>query len=381
MPTSEPLTFFAPADRVPFETLRQQIEFFADASLTRKLLDAVPSLLMILNRHRQIVYANQTLVDLIASGDKNLVHGLRPGEALNCLHAAAAPGGCGTAEACSTCGAVLAVLGGLQGRQEVRECRVTRMVNGQQECLDLQVWATPLIHSGETFTVLAISDISHQKRRRVLERLFFHDILNVVGSIRGFAELLQSYRSEDREAIYGLIKVAAEQTIDEIETQRILSAAENNELQLRPEPIRIDQFLHQTVEIYRRHPIAEGRIVSIIRPTPELTLFSDRTLLGRVLGNMLKNALEACCPGETVTTGYRVVDGRLEFRVNNPGVIPPEVQLQIFQRSFSTKGEGRGLGTYSLRLLSSRLGGEVSFISRAEEGTTFLASYPLKAAV
>ena len=47
--------------------------------------------------------------------------------------------------------------------------------------------------------------------------------------------------------------------------------------------------------------------------------------------------------------------------------------MQIFQRSFSTKpGAGRGVGTYSARLLTERfLGGELSFESEMGRGTTF----------
>jgi sensor histidine kinase regulating citrate/malate metabolism len=64
--------------------------------------------------------------------------------------------------------------------------------------------------------------------------------------------------------------------------------------------------------------------------------------------------------------------------VHNDAPIPREVRLQIFQRAFSTKGPGRGLGTYSMKLLSQRyLGGDVSFTSSEEGGTTFKARYPL----
>jgi sensor histidine kinase regulating citrate/malate metabolism len=50
----------------------------------------------------------------------------------------------------------------------------------------------------------------------------------------------------------------------------------------------------------------------------------------------------------------------------------------IFQRSFSTKGFGRGLGTYSIRLLTERyLKGSVSFTSSALSGTIFRVRYPL----
>ena len=58
--------------------------------------------------------------------------------------------------------------------------------------------------------------------------------------------------------------------------------------------------------------------------------------------------------------------------------MPPEVQLQVFNRSFSTKGNGRGIGTYSIKLLCERyLKGKVSFVSSAEQGTIFKVTLPL----
>jgi sensor histidine kinase regulating citrate/malate metabolism len=46
--------------------------------------------------------------------------------------------------------------------------------------------------------------------------------------------------------------------------------------------------------------------------------------------------------------------------------------MQLFQRSFSTKGNGRGIGTYSIKLLTENyLKGKVSFFSNEEEGTVF----------
>jgi signal transduction histidine kinase len=63
--------------------------------------------------------------------------------------------------------------------------------------------------------------------------------------------------------------------------------------------------------------------------------------------------------------------------VHNPAYIPRNVQIQLFLRSFSTKGAGRGLGTYSLKLLGERyLGGHVSFVSDEQEGTVFTLTVP-----
>jgi sensor histidine kinase regulating citrate/malate metabolism len=63
--------------------------------------------------------------------------------------------------------------------------------------------------------------------------------------------------------------------------------------------------------------------------------------------------------------------------VHDAAVMPPAIQLQVFSRSFSTKGSGRGLGTYSIKLISEKyLHGQVSFVSNEKEGTRFTVRYP-----
>ena len=136
-------------------------------------------------------------------------------------------------------------------------------------------------------------------------------------------------------------------------------------------------LVENLAEIYCRHEVAAGRELTVDSAAADLLMTSDQTLLGRVLGNMLKNALEACPVGERVTLGCRGDEERIVFWVHNPGVLSPEAKAGIFQRSFSTKGGSRGLGTYSMKLLSNYLGGTVHFASSAETGTLFTASYPL----
>ncbi|MBM3132840.1 MAG: ATP-binding protein, partial [Chloroflexi bacterium] len=71
------------------------------------------------------------------------------------------------------------------------------------------------------------------------------------------------------------------------------------------------------------------------------------------------------------------IDGGVRFWVHNPTFMPREAQLQVFNRSFSTKGQGRGLGTYSMKLLTERyLKGKIGFDSSETGGTTFWAWYP-----
>lgn len=99
---------------------------------------------------------------------------------------------------------------------------------------------------------------------------------------------------------------------------------------------------------------------------------TDRNLLQRVLINLLKNALEETEPAGTVTAGIRNAGNKIIFWVKSEQVMPENVRMQLFKRSFSTKGTGRGIGTYSIRLLTENyLKGEAGFISNESLGTVF----------
>jgi signal transduction histidine kinase len=95
---------------------------------------------------------------------------------------------------------------------------------------------------------------------------------------------------------------------------------------------------------------------------------------------MLTNAFEATPPKGQVRLHVEAERQALNFHVWNAVPIPQEVAMRIFQRHFSTKSEdGRGLGTFSMKLLGERvLGGQVSFTSTESKGTTFRFRLPAK---
>jgi len=85
---------------------------------------------------------------------------------------------------------------------------------------------------------------------------------------------------------------------------------------------------------------------------------------------MVKNGLEA--DQGPVVLNARSLDGGVVFEVRNQGLVPIEHRDRIFRRAYSTKGVGRGLGCYSMKLFGEGiLGGRVWFTSEPGEGTTF----------
>jgi len=368
-------TEFASAERDAADQIHEQVTLFMDAPpIVGDLVGNIPDILTVLNDKRQVVYANQVLLNYLGIDSQERIQGLRPGEILDCIHAVESDGGCGTTEFCKTCGAVQAILASQQGKKNTKECRI---IQRSGEALDLRVWATPITYANGAFTVFSVADISHEKRRRALERIFFHDILNTAGGLQGFAELLDKVSPEDVGEVQHTISDLSHQLIDEILAQRQLSAAENEELVPEKKLIQTSTIATDVLRTYRNHLVAEGRHVQLDPGIVDVELHTDPVILRRVIGNMIKNALEASKPGQAVTLGCDHQDGWVRFWVHNPKVMPRHIQLQIFQRSFSTKGTGRGLGTYSMKLLSERyLDGRVSFASEEGMGTIFMAYYP-----
>ncbi|MFI5175693.1 MAG: sensor histidine kinase, partial [Terriglobia bacterium] len=161
---------------------------------------------------------------------------------------------------------------------------------------------------GEAYTVFTLMDISHEKRRRVLERIFFHDLLNTASGLRGFIELLKESDPEEAKRFSERLDALSSAMIEEIAAQRDLSAAENGELKLSLDPVTSLQVLGEIRDLYRNHEVARGRQLTIDTNGANTAFESDLVLLRRIVGNMAKNALEASTQNDTVTLGCDATD-------------------------------------------------------------------------
>lgn len=359
-------------------TLKRQTDMFTN-SLPAALLDTVLSFVLVLNKTRQIIYANRKFLDFLEIDNPVDIVGKRPGEALGCEGASEGHQGCGTSERCARCGALTAIVEGFRNGESVHEVRISRHGPEGLEAFDFRVSATRLYLDGEEFLVFAVEDISNEKRRRILERIFFHDLMNTVGGLRNLVEFLSDELPDEQRKLAQMIHDVFKNMVDEIETQKLLLAAETGDLQANYMPVSTSELLVSVRKGLENHDVALNKELRQDEDSAAVTMITNDSLVRRVLVNMLKNALEAEPEGSTVTMGctYDEAADTVVFRVHNPSPMPSDVKLQIFQRSFSTKGLDRGIGTYSIKLLAERyLGGTVWFTSTPGEGTTFYARWP-----
>lgn len=370
-------TYFAPAERIGPDYLTKQIGFFVQNSDDLSIGDALPLIFLILNEQRQVVYANQRVLDCLNLDGLTCVYGKRPGELFNCVHAKGSPGGCGTSENCRNCGAIQAIVKAQSGEKALEECRLT---DCEGHSFDFRVTAAPVQRFGERFVLLSLEDIQHEKRREALERTFFHDLLNTAGGLSGLVELLEvsaACGAEQNDILHS-IKHASRRLVDEIVSGRALSQAERGSLALKLKALDVVELARQTVAIYENHPLGRSREIRCEFPEESISIVTDGILFQRILENLLKNALEAGPEASGVDVRLRAdADGGLHVWVCNEAVMPLPVKQQVFQRSFSTKGEGRGLGTYSVKLFTETyLRGTVQFESEEGKGTVFHVHLP-----
>lgn len=373
--TSTRPTSFAPAARKDATAIKAELQWLEKELKRCSILDVLPDLILILNPERQVLFANRAVLNLFHLTDSASLLGRRPGEILGCAHAGNDSGGCGTTEFCRVCGAVNAILHTQRFHNKTsRECQI---ITTADKACNFRIWTTPFLKNNAEYTMMVLRDTTDEIYRNSLERIFFHDLINIGSGLYGLLAMMDddpaSYR-ENHQLLLGL----AEELLEEISSQKDLLAAENGSMSVTVSPTQSLEIIKFIADMLSRHPIAEGKHIRLTADSENIAFQTDSRLLKRILINMTKNALEAAAPGDVVTLRSSFTADTVAFEVHNPGCMPDEVQLQIFNRSFSTKGGGRGLGTYSTKLLAEQyLQGKVYFKSTPELGTSFFVELPL----
>lgn len=369
------MTFFAPEQRSTPEELANDIRLLGDQDGLDELCSAVAGAVAILNENRQILYANRDFIALTGDRESGTLLGTRPGEAVGCVHAHEMPGGCGTAMHCRYCGAVGAILECLEtGKRVEKETGLTIGAADGSGDLDLAISASPIVRNGRRLVLVTVRDNSDTRRRQIMERLFFHDILNSASGIFGALELLRELPDKNEGSdLIGVSLYSSSNLVEEVQTFRLITRAEQGDLEVRTEPVEGLALLAGAADLVRYHQIVRGKRIELDPESPRIKLETDPGILSRILVNMIKNALEATASGGEIRAGIRMVGSdRAAFYVWNDAVMEPEIKEQIFHKSFSTKGKDRGLGTWSILLFGERyLGGAVSFDSEEGSGTEF----------
>jgi signal transduction histidine kinase len=124
----------------------------------------------------------------------------------------------------------------------------------------------------------------------------------------------------------------------------------------------------------------QGVDLRIQMPEAPVVLVGYKDRLKQSFLNIAVNALEALPSGGEVSLLMEVRGSEVDVRIvdDGPG-IPSDVLAQIYERDFTTKGTGSGIGLFVARALIEMHAGVISVSSRVGQGTEVTVRLPIVA--
>ncbi len=212
-----------------------------------------------------------------------------------------------------------------------------------------------------------------------------HELRTPVTALIGYAKTLRQAEFADdpvmRNEFLERMERQGDRLLRLVENLLTASNLENNQL-----PISVGRLLFEDLvrEVVEGLSTDASRIhVQLPEDLPILT--TDRQLLGRVLSNLVDNALKYSPDGSPCELEARVDGETLVFWVQDYGVgIPPEELPRIFDRFYQVDSSstrtfrGAGLGLSLVQDLLGHLGGTIQVTSEPSKGSRFTVRLPIK---
>ncbi|WP_026897179.1 sensor histidine kinase [Daejeonella oryzae] len=144
------------------------------------------------------------------------------------------------------------------------------------------------------------------------------------------------------------------------------------------EDVYLSEIIQQSVELYRHSEHTTIIINDSI--TPGTFVKGDKDQLLRCFNNLIKNSIEArpeIRRGVIKIKLYNTAKNAfLEIHDNGSG-IPDNLRSRIFTPNFTTKSSGTGLGLAFVKQALVNMGGNISYKTEQDIGTTFYINIPL----
>ncbi len=235
-----------------------------------------------------------------------------------------------------------------------------------------------------------ITDITKQKEleqlREDVERITRHDLKSPLLSMILGMRLLQkeSNISERQKELMRELELTGSRMLDMINLSLDLYKMETGSYTFEPEPLDLMQLLRgvsgSVLNNQRRKKLWISFEMEGIEPGPEASfmLEGEELLCYSMFVNLLQNAVEASPPECEVRVSLDKKGEWAEIAIHNQGAVPKHIR-PIFFEKYSTSGKpgGTGLGTYSARRIAQTHGGDITFSTSEEYGTTVTVRLPL----
>jgi two-component system phosphate regulon sensor histidine kinase PhoR len=245
--------------------------------------------------------------------------------------------------------------------------------------------------------VMVLHDTTELRRLERLRQEFSanvsHELKTPLANIKSAVEVLLDGAAEDP-ATRGmfLAQIDEQSTLLDALVADLLSLAriESGLVSLKFEAVEVEDAVHSCLDRHRTRAEAKKQTlngVALAGCPPTLAVWADADGLGRILDNLVDNAIKYTPPGGRITVRWQAAPQQVTLEVEDTGIGIPEPDLpRIFERFYrvdqarSRELGGTGLGLAIVKHMVQVLNGTVAVTSAVGAGTTFRISLPRAAA-
>ncbi len=218
-----------------------------------------------------------------------------------------------------------------------------------------------------------------------------HELKTPLTSVIAYTEVLTDYadtldRDQSRDFL-GRLRGEAERLMNLIEDILDVTRLETGKIELRRQPLLMNQVAHTAVETAR--PMAQKYEIALVEEfSNEVDLaMVDEVKFRQAVVNLIVNAIKFSPRNGTVVVRTKLDGGEVVIEVvdRGPGVAPEDIPqiFLLFGQTLSgkvNKARGLGIGLHLVKALVEMHGGSVGVQSTLGEGSTFWIRIPAEAA-
>lgn len=213
-----------------------------------------------------------------------------------------------------------------------------------------------------------------------------HDIINPLGVILGFSDLLTDknnvFEEEEKFSFLQTINLTAKGLSSLLSNLLQWSRLQNNTIIPKPQGIILKNAIQETTKLLHGN-IVEKEIDLLMDIDDETKIKADGNMLSTILRNLLSNAIKFTPVKGQIRIGFKHIGKMVEISIADNGVgIPKENLGKLFaaDANITTKGtnneSGTGLGLGLVHEFVIMNGGEIWVDSEVSKGSTFYFTLP-----